>query len=127
MHEENPYYSFPSVCWLESMRCQTSRLKSLSPVVIGGASGLPVSLWGPEYSSRTPLFVLVILCLWASVLGKDFLKQRSTGGQCVEVESRASGSGRPTSSPSAATDWPCELRQVTLSLQPQVSSLVDGV
>ena len=34
---------------------------------------------------------------------------------------------RKTYFPSAATDWPCEFRQVTLSLQPQVSSLVDGV
>ena len=53
------------------------------------AAGVPV---GPEYSSWTPLFVLVILCLWASVLGKDLLKQRSTENQCVEVESRTSGS-----------------------------------
>lgn len=83
--------------------------------------GLPVSLWGLSILPGC-LFVLVILCLWASVLGKHFLKQRSTGNQCVEVESRTSGSRRPT----CKSLRPGGFRQVTSCLQLQVSSLPDG-
>lgn len=82
----------------------------------------PVSLWGLSILPGR-LFVLVILCLWASVLGKHFLKQRSTGNQCVEVESRTSGSRRST----CKSLRPGGFRQGTSCLQLQVSSLLDGV
>ena len=77
---------------------------------------------GPKWSSGTPLFVLGILHLQASLLEAEI-----QGGQCVVVKSMASVPGRPGASPSNASDRPCDIRQVTSSLQPPVSSLVGGV